>query len=144
MTLDPTNHVVALCAAGMAIEGTPSEARALFEQAWDERMDDYEACIAAHYVARHQASPSETLRWNMLAVRHAEAVADGRAAEFMASLYLNLADAHAAVGNQDAGIAAVVTAREHLSALSPGGYRDFLSLGIDRLETKLTHTRGAS
>ncbi|MEP6692054.1 MAG: hypothetical protein ABJD07_12920, partial [Gemmatimonadaceae bacterium] len=114
MTLDPNNHVVALCAAGMAIEGTPLEALALFDQAWAARTDDYEACIAAHFVARHQVTPDETLRWNILAVRHAETVVDDRAAEFMASLYLNLGDAHAAAGNQPAAKAAIETARNHL------------------------------
>ena len=32
------------------------EASLLFMQAWDQSRDDYEACIAAHYVARHQLS----------------------------------------------------------------------------------------
>ncbi|MEO7085332.1 MAG: hypothetical protein ABI442_13655 [Gemmatimonadaceae bacterium] len=138
MNLDPNNRVVALCVAGMAIEGTAAEACLLFEQAWDARSDDYDACIAAHFVARHRVTPEETLRWNLMAVQHAEAVVDGRAAEFMASLYLNLGDANAAAGNDAAAFAAVVTARAHLSALSSDGYRNFVTLGIDRLERRLT------
>jgi hypothetical protein len=56
--MDPNNPVVRLCAAGMAAEGEgrPADAKALFEQAWAESRDDFEACIAAHYVARHQAT----------------------------------------------------------------------------------------
>ena len=69
MHVDPANPVVQLCAAGMAIEGDPLGARALFAEAWALQSDDYEACIAAHYVARHQATAEETLRWNALAGR---------------------------------------------------------------------------
>ena len=87
MTIDPRNPVVALCAAGMAIEGDAVAAMALFEQAWAARTDDYDASIAAHFLARHQATTEQRVHWNALAVAHAEAVPDGRADEFMASLY---------------------------------------------------------
>ncbi len=62
--VDPENHVVRLCVRGMGAEarGEEDEARRLFLQAWDEATDDYEACIAAHYVARHQTTPQDTLR----------------------------------------------------------------------------------
>jgi hypothetical protein len=103
MPIDSEHPVVELCAAGMAAEGTPAEARRLFEQAWAARRDDYDACIAAHFLARHQGSADSTLHWNALAVRHAEAVTDGRAAELYASLYLNLGDAHAALGQSEGG-----------------------------------------
>ena len=94
MTFDATNPVVALCADGMAIEGDRAAARALFEQAWSIRRDDYDACVAAHFLARHQPTPELTLYWNALAVQHAESVQDGRADGLFASLYLNLGDAH--------------------------------------------------
>ncbi len=105
--IDPTNPVVALCAEGMAAEGTPAEARRLFERAWEARRDDYDAAIAAHFLARHQPNAADTLHWNALAVRHAEAVPGGRAAGFLASLYLNLGDAHASAGDHGAAAAAV-------------------------------------
>ena len=44
MNIDPDNPVVALCAAGMAVEGDSSAALALFEQAWLARRDNYDAC----------------------------------------------------------------------------------------------------
>ena len=135
--IDPTNPVVALCAAGMAAEGTPTEARRLFEQAWAARRDDYDAAIAAHFVARHQATAADALHWNALAVRHAEAVADGRASGLLASLYLNRGDAQANVGDVPAAAAAVRRAAEHLAAVPPGGYRQFVALGIRRLAERL-------
>src|SRR5947209_10149688 len=105
--IDPTNRVVALCAEGMAMEGAPADAMRLFEQAWAARRDDFEAAIAAHFVARHQPTPEETLHWNALAVQHAEVVMDGRTAGFLASLYLNLADAHARLGQREPASTAV-------------------------------------
>jgi hypothetical protein len=137
MTIDPTNPVVALCARGTAIEGDAAQARALFEQAWSERRNDYDACIAAHFVARHQADAEATLHWNTIAVRHAEAVADDSVVEFMASLYLNLADSCATAGRDAEANAAAAAARAHLAAVPPGGYRDFVEYGINRLEQLL-------
>jgi hypothetical protein len=135
--IDPANPVVALCAAGMQAEGTPSEAHRLFEQAWAARRDDYDAAVAAHCLARHQPTATDTLYWNALAVRHAEAVTDGRARSFLASLYLNLAAAHANLGEPDAATAAVRQAAAHLDGVPPGGYREFVALGIRRLSHRL-------
>ncbi|MBV9880676.1 MAG: hypothetical protein JO180_09280 [Gemmatirosa sp.] len=135
--IDPTNPVVALCAEGTAAEGTPAEARRLFERAWAARRDDFDAAVAAHFLARHQATPAETLRWNALAVRHAEAVADGRAAGLLASLYLNLGDAQANLGDAGAAAASARRAAAHLAAVPPGGYREFVALGVSRLAERV-------
>lgn len=143
MNIDPNNPVVVLCAAGMAVEGNASEALALFEQAWAAQRDDYDACIAAHYVARHQPTLDATLHWNLLAVRHAEAVSDGRAVEFMASLYLNLGDASMKVGDYETALEAAERARSSLLAIPAGGYRDFVEYGIRRLQQRLESGDGA-
>jgi hypothetical protein len=135
--IDPTNRVVALCAEGMTMEGSAADAMRLFEEAWASRTDDFEAAIAAHYVARHQPTPGETLRWNALAVHHAELVSDGRAAGFLASLYLNLADAHEKVGERVSAASAVQRAAAHLEQLPVGGYREFVASGIRRLAERL-------
>jgi hypothetical protein len=135
--MDPSNPVVALCAQGMTVEGTPDEARRLFEEAWAIRRDDFDAAIAAHFLARHQPTDAETLRWNALAVEHAESVPDDRCAELLASLYLNLGDSHARLGQREPARAAARRAVEHLAALPSGGYRDLVAMGIDRLTHKL-------
>ena len=135
--IDPTNPVVALCAEGMSHEGTPADALRLFERAWAIRRDDYDAAIAAHYVARHQPTPDATLRWNALAVRHAEAVDDDRAAGLLASLYLNLGSSQADVGDAAGGAESVRRAAAHLAALPLEGYREFVALGIRRLAARL-------
>ena len=142
MRLDPDNPVMALCAAGMQVGGTPAEARLLFEQAWAARRNDHEASIAAHYLARHQATASETLKWNLLAVRHAEAVPDGEADELMASLYLNLGDSYLALGERERASVAVERAAASLSALLAGGYRAFVASGIDGLRQRIAIAYG--
>jgi len=61
----------------------------------------------------------------------------GRAAGFLASLYLNLGDAQASVGDVGAAAAAVQRAAHHLAVLPPGGYREFVALGIHRLAERV-------
>ena len=145
MNIDPENPVVQLCAAGMALEGDAPAARELFAKAWALHRDDYEASIAAHFVARHQATPEETLHWNALAVHHAEAVGDHRVVGLLASLYLNLGESYRILGRSEEAAAAVERASAALLDIPPGGYRDFVAGGIDRLRLRLPSTvrRGA-
>lgn len=100
--MDPNNPVIKLCIDGSQAEfqGRIADAKALYQQAWEAAEDDYEACIAAHYVARHQATPAETLHWNQLALERANAVADERVQGFYGSLYLSLGRAYEVMGDQ--------------------------------------------
>jgi len=90
--MDLDNPVIRLCADGMQAEqeGRAAEARALFDRAWAIRASDYDGCVAAHYVARHQDTEEEALRWNEEALQLAERVGDDRIAGFLPSLLLNL------------------------------------------------------
>lgn len=90
--MDIDNPVIQLCLQGARaeLEHRLDDARQFYLQAWEAQADDYDACIAAHYVARFQETPEETLRWNQLALQHADKVLDGRATDFYPSLYLNL------------------------------------------------------
>jgi hypothetical protein len=83
------NPILQLCIQGTEAEyqHRPADARALYQQAWDSATDDYEACIAAHYVARFQDTPEETFRWNQAALNRADAVKDERVKAFYPSLY---------------------------------------------------------
>jgi hypothetical protein len=100
MKMNLNNPVIQLCMEGSRaeFEHRLEDARALYQQAWEARTDDYEACIAAHYVARFQESPEESLRWNRLALMYADAVYDERVKDFHPSLYLNLGQAHELLG----------------------------------------------
>ena len=99
--MDLDNPVIKLCLEGTQVEfaGRIDDARQLYLQAWAASTDDYEACIAAHYVARHQTAPEDTLRWNQIALDRAEASADDRVGEFYPSLYLNLGRSHEVLGH---------------------------------------------
>jgi hypothetical protein len=100
--MDTKNPVIQFCMQGnqAEFEGRIDEARTLFWQAWEAARDDYEACIAAHYVARHQKSPQEALRWNLEALTRAEAVGDERVQSFYPSLYVNLGHSYEMCGDQ--------------------------------------------
>ena len=49
-------------------EGNSAEASRLFKAAWEQTSDDFEKFTAAHYVARHQQSRSDKLRWDQTAL----------------------------------------------------------------------------
>jgi rifampin ADP-ribosylating transferase len=65
MEFSPNNLVVQLCIRGMAMEekGDREEAAGIFHQALNEAADDFEKFLAAHFVARHQNSIPEKLKW---------------------------------------------------------------------------------
>ena len=102
VVMDLNNPVIRLCIAGTRaeFEGRKDDACERYRQAWDAATDDYEACIAAHYMARCQESPEEILRWNQEALERANAVNDGSTQDFYPSLYLNLGHSHELLGNQ--------------------------------------------
>jgi tetratricopeptide (TPR) repeat protein len=101
MEIDPNNPVVKLCAEGIAIEmtGRTTEAMNLYRRAWEVRSDDYDACIAAHFLARLQITAAEALRWNGEALRHANAADPDRVKSFYPSLHLNLGKSYEDTGD---------------------------------------------
>ena len=101
--INPENPIVKLCVAGMQAEaaGDFDGARRQFTEAWEQASDDFERCIAAHYVARHQPTAKERLRWNQQAYYFAEAVGDERVRDFFPSLFLNLGQSYEEVGQAD-------------------------------------------
>ncbi|WP_201453819.1 hypothetical protein [Streptomyces sp. NHF165] len=123
----PDNPVVRLCAAGMRAEAEGQDERAhdLFERAWQQAGDDYEACIAAHYLARHRPTPEDTLRWNAESLRRARLADQDAVAGFLASLHLNTARSHRDLGDDAAARAHFEAAAGHLAALPAGPYADW-------------------
>ena len=100
--MDLNNPVIQLCVEGTRAEFVHhiDDARILYQKAWEALKDDYDACIAAHYVARFQDSVEASLHWNQVALTHANAVNDERVKEFYPSLYLNLGRSYELVGDQ--------------------------------------------
>ncbi len=143
--MDPNNPVVALCAQGMEAEGDgrAADALALFAEAWQRRTDNYDACVAAHYVARHQDTPELALRWNRTAVEHAEAVDDDRVHGFHPSLYLNLGRSYEDVGDRAEASRWYVLASERLPDVPDGPYGDLVRHGVSRALSRTADVRPA-
>ena len=101
--MDLNDPVIKLCIEGTQAEytGQIDEARSFYRQAWEAAQDDFEACVAAHYVARHQDDPEERLHWNLLALDLANAVADSRVLEDYPSLFLNMGQSYELLGKQE-------------------------------------------
>ena len=103
MSVDnPANSpVILLCIQGAQaeFEGRAEEACRFYARAWDLAAGDYEASVAAHYVARCQADPLETLRWNLEALTRADLSSDDRVRVFYPSLYVNIGRAYQSLGD---------------------------------------------
>lgn len=96
------SRTVQLCVASTRAEyaGRIDEARELSRQAWESAADDVDACMAAHYVARFETDPTERLHWNQIALARAKAASPDRVAGLLPSLYVNLGQAHQALGHE--------------------------------------------
>lgn len=136
--IDADNPVVKLCAAGIEAEmqGRHEAAQALYRQAWEVRADDYEACIAAHYLARQQETLAAALHWNQAALDHALdhalAAPPEQIAGFLPSLYLNLGWSHEVLSDVGSARACYIEGGKRLANLPPGSYTDIVRDGLMR------------
>ncbi|GAA4907591.1 tetratricopeptide (TPR) repeat protein [Nonomuraea thailandensis] len=130
--MNPDNPVVDLCSQGMRAEaeGRPADARDLFRQAWERATDDYEACVAAHYLARHQPTPELTLHWNQECPHRANLVGDDRVKGFHTSLHVNLAKAYTDLGEPGKARGHYERAARRLTDVPPGQYADWNRVAI--------------
>lgn len=131
--MEPNNPVVKICAEGMQAEGEgrPEDARELYEQAWTQSEDDFEACVAAHYLARQQPSAEETFRWNEEALERADAAADERVKGFYPSLYLNIGKSHEDLGDLSGARRCYETAAKKAEGIPDDGYGNLVRRGIE-------------
>jgi tetratricopeptide (TPR) repeat protein len=130
--MNADNLIVKLCIEGMQAEteGRHEDARKLFEQAWDARQDDYDACIAAHYLARHQDNPQAVFQWNKESLDRANALSDDRVKGFYPSLYLNMGHSYETLGNRVEARRHYEMAAEKLNHVPDGAYKDIVQNGI--------------
>ena len=134
IALDPSNPVVQSIGRGMQSEmaGDRAAARTAYETAWNAAQDDFERCIAAHYVPRILDDPKEVLRWNEDALRLALAVGDDRVRGFMASLNACVGQARLVLGDLAGAREALETAARCLPDVPEGGYKAGLVGMIDK------------
>ncbi len=103
MEFNPNNNVVKLCIQGMDMEGkgNPEEAGRLFLQAWNEATNDFERFLAAHYVARHQNTVPDKLRWLETALQLALKINDETVQAAFPPLYSTIAKCYEDLGDPD-------------------------------------------
>jgi tetratricopeptide (TPR) repeat protein len=132
--MNPENPVVKLCAQGMEYEskGNFEEASSLFMSAWTQSTDDFERCIAAHYVARHQKSSDEALIWNQRSLDYARALGDDRVSGFFPSLYLNMGKAYEDLGRWDDARRFYAMTVEVLTTLPDNRYGRIIRDAVER------------
>ena len=131
MLFDPENHIVQLCAQGMTLEGEgkPQQALQLFEQAWTEATNDFERFTAAHYIARHQPTIADKLKWDETALQHALCVPTDMSGTYP-SLYLNIGKCHEELNNKAAARASYQLAMSYADKLPDDGYGNMIHTGI--------------
>jgi tetratricopeptide (TPR) repeat protein len=132
--IDGSTPVAQLCAAGMQAEreGRNADALDAYLQAWAASRDDYEAAIAAHFLARQQPTATATLHWNRVALDRALAAGDERVRGFFPSLYLNLGYAHEQLGDVIAARRCYEAGAKWLDQLANDPYAAVVRGGLER------------
>ena len=129
---DPNNKIVKRCAKGMELEGQGRNEEALkqFEQAWEEASNDFEKFTAAHYVARHQESIQEKLKWDQKALQLALKINNETVRGAYPSLYLNIAKGYEDLNDFDNAKKNYELALSFAPHLSDDGYGNLIKRGI--------------
>ena len=96
MEFNPGNNIVKLCMQGMGMEENdkPEEAGRIFLQAWNEAADDFEKFLAAFYVARHQKTVPDNLKWLETALQFALKINDEAVKAVFPLLYSSIAECY--------------------------------------------------
>ena len=134
MNFNPDNKVVQLCAEGMELEGQGNlaEASISFKQAWDVAATDFEKFTAAHYVARHQKTVADKLKWDQIALVHALNTGEENIREALPSLYLNIGKCYEDLCDFDKAASNYRAALTYASYLPDDGYGRMVKAGIDK------------
>ena len=132
MQFDNNNVVVKLCAEGMLLEGQgkDNEARDLFNKAWTLATNDFEKFTAAHYVARHQDSVEEKLKWDKQALTHALKLDSDDTSNVLPSLYLNIAKCYEDLNKPIQGQENYQTGLTFFKSDSDDGYSKMIKSGL--------------
>lgn len=130
--MDPDNPIIRLCAEGMSEQalGNREAAEALFTQAWNDASDDYEACVAAHYLARCRDDHDEAFNWNEVALSRADRVDDERVRGFYPSLHLNMGHSYELRGDRASARRQYERAAARIDELPEEPYTAMIRKGI--------------
>ncbi|MFE6056259.1 hypothetical protein ACFQ6N_36395 [Kitasatospora sp. NPDC056446] len=131
-----------------AQRGRTAEARAGFEELWDElgERDVFHRCVLAHYLADLQDDPRAELEWDRRALAAADSLTAERARTyesalqvraFYPSLHLNLASDHLKLGEPDLAREQLERAVRSLDALPEDVYSAGIRAAVDELRQRL-------
>jgi len=103
MQFSPANPIVQLCLQGMALEeqNKPAQALTVFRQAWDEASNDFEKFLSAHYLARHQTTIPDKLKWLQTGLQSALKINDETVSSALPALYSNIAKCYEALNEPE-------------------------------------------
>ena len=132
MLFDPNNNIIKLCAQGMSLEGEGKKEEALerFQQAWDEAANDFEKFTSAHYVARHQKSMTDKLKWDEIALNFALKINDENMKGTYPSLYLNIGKCYEDLNDFESAKENYELALSFTTFLADDGYGKMIKGGI--------------
>jgi rifampin ADP-ribosylating transferase len=132
MQFDANNNVVKLCAEGMDLEGQgrKKEALELFQAAWNQATNDFEKFTSAHYVARHQETIEEKLKWDETALHLALKINEDTVNGAFPSLYLNIAKCLEDLNDFTNARKNYELALSHVGRLPDNGYGNLIKAGI--------------
>lgn len=142
MHFNPDNKVIKLCADGMAAEGhgQMEKAKDLFLHAWQESESDFEKFTSAHFVARHQDSVSDKLKWDETALEMALKIKDETMKGSFPSLYLNIGRCYEDLNDPDRAKEYYELASSYQEFLTDDGYGKMIRSGIDGGLERVKHS----
>lgn len=145
MQFDPENNIVKLCGGGMLLEGEgkPAEAAELFQQAWREAATATEKFIAAHYVARHQPTVADKLKWDETALSQALQIDNEEVRSVYPSLYLNIAKCYEDLNDLESARENYQLASGYVPFLPDDGYGNMIRAGISKGMERVQQTGAA-
>lgn len=144
MILDPNNRIVQYCANGMQLEteGKNSEAKALYQIAWDQAVNNFEKFTAAHYLARQQETIPEKLKWDLKSLELAFAVDDQNLQGAYPSLCLNIGKCYEDLQDYQKAKEYYRLGQSYTRHLLDDGYGNMIKAGIKNgLERISKHLR---
>lgn len=89
----PHHPIVKLCLQGMTLqaEGRPEQAGVHFQQAWEAAESDHEKFLTTYFLARHQDTPADQLKWQEVALELALKIDDDSVRSALPMIYQEMA-----------------------------------------------------
>lgn len=132
MQFNQDSKSIQLCIQGMELEGQgqPTSALLLFQEAWNEAINDTDKFTAAHYIARHQNNVADKLKWDETALQLALSINEDTVKSTYPSLYLNVAKCYEDLHDFNNALKHYELANSFTRFLPDDGYGNMIRAGI--------------